>query len=549
MIIRFLTIIFIVSGIITVPCSLAAHTASLFTPKELALLITATHTNSLKKYLFWHQKIPTVGLRFDTKPLHNFIPHQFSLWQLAPKKGSGIKIAVIDTGIALRQVSDGIYAVHPQLMHHSFFCSDFLNIVNRDMQELLLLLNNRIAHYSSDIPPQVCTNALVSALHEYSHTKTVSSLHTFLKKHHCFHILEDIQKLVMLYEKRHFFTSIQLTTQQKPLLFELLPCIKNTNNIATHGTALCGIIGAGEHPTFGPIGIAPSADIIMIRAFNEYGVSTKAILLSALKKAYELGIPIVNISLKIADSWDLNDPVCCEIEKVLTKIPYVVAASGNSADAHAVRHEAYPARLPSVAFDVGAFTFDGDTHYAIAPFSQYEHNVGPKVVAPGFNIISTTLTDNPEIEYGFFSGTSVATALITGFVALMLSEFGEHFTREQLLKVCYKATVQLHATKEWKTKTLLGTIDMRCALFMLHALVCFKELMALKSEIICDFERDFDGLVLLLHTILNNSYGSYEVVPYFVGLSDAVGYVVGKMFLQLHSDVMNSLFSLCSCKK
>src|SRR5579859_1074683 len=57
----------------------------------------------IKEALFWYQQLPTVGLRHDdrfTPPPYPFIPHCFDLWELAPSKGKGIKIAIIDTGVA-----------------------------------------------------------------------------------------------------------------------------------------------------------------------------------------------------------------------------------------------------------------------------------------------------------------------------------------------------------------------------------------------------------------------------------------------------------------
>jgi subtilisin family serine protease len=514
----------------------------MFTTKQLSLLMTTTQEHSEKKYLFWHQKIPTIGLRKDEVPISSFIPHFFSLWQLAPKKGKGVKIAIIDTGITLRKISPESYELHPQLNHHSFFVPHFLNLMNYDMQEIVTNLTNRVSKHSHASLPE-CEKIIIISLHEYCCRKTIDSLIIFLTEHECYNVqfINDFIKILDSYDKKRFFTSIKIPTHDNHTLLELLPITKNTFGMAAHGTALCGVIGAREHPIFGPLGLAPNAEIIMIKAFDDYGCSNKGTLLQALKKVHTLGIPLVNVSLKISDCWQHDDQISHAIEEVIAKIPYVVAAAGNCADAHAVRHEAYPARLPSVAFDVGAFSFDGNNNtYLIASFSQYEHSIGPKIVAPGFNIMSTTFADDPAIEYGFFHGTSIATALITGFVALILSEFGENFTREQLLKVCYKATVRLQATQEWHTKTLLGTIDMRCALFMLHALYRFKELGSIRMDISYDFRKYFDWLLELLHSIVYRSCNKSSVYPYFLDLSHAVEYVVDKMFLQLQTDKVNS---------
>lgn len=505
--------------------SSASAMSLMFTQRELSLLMTTTYESKITKDLFWHQKLPTVGLR-QNKNISNttFIPHCFTLWQLAPKKGKGVKVAVIDTGIALRKNNNKWYEVHPQLNHHSFCMPYFLNIRDHDADSNVNHLITFL-HQHTQLPFSACEKAIMRVLQEYCEKKTLNTLKLLVKDH----ALEIIKTLIEEYDKKKFFTPITLTSRNT--FFELLPCTKNRSGIANHGTVLCGIIGAREHEQFGPIGIAPHAELIMIRAFDDYGYSNKGIVLHALEKAHALEIPLINISLKIADSWS-DDAVCHKIETIIRKIPYVVAASGNCGDAHAVRHEAYPARLPSVAFDVGAFAVDN----TIAPFSQYEHTIGPKFVAPGFNIVSTTFDNDPTIEYGLFHGTSVAAALVTGFFALVLSEFGDSFTRDQLLKVCYKATVRLQDTQEWKTKTLLGTIDMRLALCMLHALYRFRELLAIKSGMSCDFQRDFDRLLLIVHAVFYDSV----VSPYFLDVSQAIDYVVNKMVEQVHSDVWYS---------
>lgn len=58
---------------------------------------------------------PTCGKTSqDTQSL--FIPYQFSLWDLAPKKGKGVRIVMLDTGIAGYEFQgDSHYSKHPEL--------------------------------------------------------------------------------------------------------------------------------------------------------------------------------------------------------------------------------------------------------------------------------------------------------------------------------------------------------------------------------------------------------------------------------------------------
>ncbi len=487
-----------------------------FTAHELDAIRTSTSQTRAQQCLFWHHRVPTVGLRATRASKNSPLAHTFSLWQLAPKKGAGVKIAVIDTGICVRKTNDNRYALHSALPHISLGTSDFLNFANQDAYALVLDIAQRVHPMPERTP--------VEMIHAYYNSRDV----TFPL---------DCKELIDDAHKKHCFDLCRIGTDKNWYVRELLPITTTNDMRAQHGTALCGIIAGKEHPLLGPIGIAPNADVIIIRACDDYGNSTKKILLQSVKKVQELNIPLVNISLKIDEGSARDEILDNEIARVMRSIAYVVASSGNGVG---MAHEAYPARLAHIAFDVGAFKLDDTQHYCIAPFSQYERYQGPKIVAPGCDIITTLVTDNFKKEYAFFHGTSCAAAMITGFMALVLGEFGTRLTREQILKICYQATVRLEPTQEWVTKTLLGTIDMRCALFIMHALCRFRERMMLESRFLCDFDRDFDRLLIMINTLLIN-FMSSDVVPCFESLSDGVEYIVEKMFVQVQSDKFSLL--------
>ena len=405
---------------LTIMCSCFGKPVT-FSLAELEQIMTSS-SHALKPFLFWHQAMPTVGLRLVPPfypPPYPFIPHFFDLWHLAPKKGEGITVGVIDMGF--------------DCMHPDCIMPNQLNLVQDEIR----------------------------------------------------------------------FTY---------------------DSLRGHSTSIFGLIAAQENNRLGVLGIDPHATILMIKAFDNRGTSTKSLLIRALEKVKEYGITLVNLSLKIADFVSCFDPEVKKIEELLMTIPYVIAASGNAAHENTVCFEAFPARVSGVAFDVGAYMFDGVTTYSIAPFSQYERCVGPKIVAPGFNVLSTLVTSDPKKLYGFCSGTSVATAQVTGFVALLLSEFGNDFTREQLLKVCYTTTVRLHDTQEWRTKTLKGTIDMRFTLFMLQVLRRFKRLVVGKSGVSFDFEKGFDDLIKATYTLLLLPCVEFSK-KYSIGSSFSTNYV------------------------
>lgn len=395
--------------------------------QERAVLIEIS-----KKVFLWHYFFPTAGLILQKPfypPPYPFLPHFFSLWQLAPSKGKNIKVAVIDTGVA---------------------AFDFGGSNNE---------------FKKNIDLQIAP--------EFSSSN--------------FNLVDHIQQPA----------------------FELLPAVAINNNnvntfIAGHGSHVFGLIAAREQKPkdLGLVGIAPEADAFMIKAFKENGVTKKSILIEALEKAREAGADIVNLSLKVADELDLTSHSTKALEQLINKIPYVVAASGNNGDPNLPDYkgvvEGYPARFDAVSFDVGALKYQ-DNVAAIPSFSQYQPGIGPLFVAPGFDIISTGIVPNQKEDslYVFMAGTSMATAIMSGFVALMLAEFENKFTREQLLKACYCSALKMHNNQEWQQKVILGVLDMRMALFMLHVLHSIKI-----ENRISNFEQQFDMMLKMLQTLL-----------------------------------------------
>jgi Subtilase family len=283
--------------------------------------------------------------------------------------------------------------------------------------------------------------------------------------------------------------------------------------LAGHGSLTFGLIAAqqqnkGLNPAkdIGVVGLAPKADAFMIKAFKDNGVSNKSTLIAAIKKSIIHNADVVNMSLKVADTLDLTSESSKLLERIVNLVPYLVAASGNNGDprfpGYPGKVEAYPAHFISVPFDVGAFEYK-DGKADIALFSQYEPGIGPLFVAPGFDILSTGLIPGQEAnsEYVFMAGTSMATSIMTGFVTLLLAEFKDKFTREQLLKVTYASTLKLQNDENWKTKVILGVVDMRTALFILHALDRFR-IELKKTGVVFDFNKQFDQALKVALTIL-----------------------------------------------
>ncbi|HLJ69431.1 MAG TPA: S8 family serine peptidase [Chloroflexota bacterium] len=208
-----------------------------------------------------------------------------------------------------------------------------------------------------------------------------------------------------------------------------------------HGSHVAGIIGGNGALGGGKyVGIAPKVGVIDVKIFDSQGAATTSDVVNGLQWVYDHAqadnIRVVNLSLDttVAQSYNV-DPVdaACEI-LWFNKIVVVAAAGNNQKSNPGVLYA--PANDPFVITvgavnDHGTNTTSDDT---VAPFSAYGTTADgfgkPDVVAPGTDIVSVMAsssdylaTHHPtHIDGSYFdmSGTSMATAVVTGAAALML---------------------------------------------------------------------------------------------------------------------------------
>lgn len=502
-------------------------------------LVTAQKKASVldeaKEQLFWHQTFPTTGLRKSDRwfPVtYPFVPHFFTLWQLAPRQGAAVKVADIDTGVAAFTLDGSEKVVKNRDLSMLLDSKHSYNIVSENGLDPVDQLAELIIPY---LDPQKFSFAdlidqIPAWVFEHHEKKTTTGLENYLKKFGLPELLNSDGSLTQkgqqaindfaqgdfgITAKAGYFTigTLQEPTSQT-VLKQLLPLtpIASAQPLAgflSHGSHTFGLI-AGQldnaatlETDKGIVGLAPKSDIFMIKAFRDDTLgSDKSTLIAALKKSIRYNADVVNMSLKVGDTLDLTTSSTALFKRIVCHIPYVVAASGNNGDPnfpnYAGKTVGYPARFPMVPFSVGAFGFDNGVPF-IASFSQYEPNVGPKFVAPGVNILSAGMLPGQTVDsaYLFLDGTSMAAPIMSGFVALMLGEFKNDFTRVQLIKTCYRCCVKLANTQDWKEKVILGALDMRTALFTLHILKALKS-----SATIKDFDGQFEKLLLSVHTLL-----------------------------------------------
>lgn len=201
--------------------------------------------------------------------------------------------------------------------------------------------------------------------------------------------------------------------------------VSNNNDLSDnhgHGTHISGIIGAISNNGKGIVGIAPKVQIICIKYYDPK-ISSDHLknTISAIEYAIKVKADIINYS---GGGLEPSEAEKAVIQKAKDLGILFVAAAGNERSNSDI-HKYYPA-------DYGLDNIISVT--AINPDSQVlpSSNYGIETVdiaAPGHKIISTL----PGSSYGTMTGTSQATAFVTG-AAVLIKAHHPHFTYQEVKK-------------------------------------------------------------------------------------------------------------------
>ncbi len=243
-----------------------------------------------------------------------------------------------------------------------------------------------------------------------------------------------------------------------------------------HGTHVAGIVGGNGAWSGGRFaGVAPNVNLIDLRVLDKNGSGSDSMVIAAIQRAIALkntyNIRVINLSLGrgVPTSY-ANDPLCQAVESAWRAGIVVVVAAGNYGRLSLNGSNGYgtvtaPGNDPLV-LTVGAMktmnTFDR-TDDQIASYSSkgpttYDHVVKPDLVAPGNAMVSmvdhgSTLewkypdnkrsgTTYPGYKpYFSLSGTSMATPVVSGSVALLLDQnpgLTPDQVKARLMKTAYK---------------------------------------------------------------------------------------------------------------
>lgn len=201
-----------------------------------------------------------------------------------------------------------------------------------------------------------------------------------------------------------------------------------------HGTHVAGTAVGGKLGDV--IGVAPEAEWIAVKIFNDQGVSSA----SAIHRGFEWILAPGDDPTKAPDivnnSWGSSDPYRTEFLEDFKawKAAGIISSFSAGNDGPGSETVSSPASFPE-AFAIGAT----DRSDQIAPFSsrgpvtwvdekgESKSYIKPEVSAPGVEIYSAL----PGNAYGLSNGTSMASPHVAGTMALLL-EANPSLTYEQI---------------------------------------------------------------------------------------------------------------------
>lgn len=189
-----------------------------------------------------------------------------------------------------------------------------------------------------------------------------------------------------------------------------------------HGTHVAGIIGS-DNSTYR--GVAPEADLVALRVFDDNGAGYFSWVESALQWVHDhrndFANPITTVNLSLGTAWNSDSiPNWTTIEDELSQLEqdgiFIAVSAGNSFADYNTPGLSYPAASPYVV-PVASVTNAG----SFSNFSQRNDRV---IAAPGSSITSTVPdyvfgSDGNPNDFGTASGTSMASPYVAGASVLV----------------------------------------------------------------------------------------------------------------------------------
>ncbi|MHB0802627.1 S8 family peptidase [Bacillus thuringiensis] len=223
-----------------------------------------------------------------------------------------------------------------------------------------------------------------------------------------------------------------------------------SNDELGHGTHIAGTIAALTDNSIGVAGIAPNVKVLSVRVLDRNGYSYSDVIANGITYAADHGAKVINLSIAMENSSQVLEDA---VNYAWNKGVVLVAGAGNSSTSKPYYPAAYANVISVAATDSNDAKWDGSNY-----------GISVDVAAPGVRIMSTIPTNwNPEDPYSIKSGTSMATANVSGVVALLASQ---GLSNIQIREAIEKSADKIPGTGEyWK----YGRVNAYKALTSVHS--------------------------------------------------------------------------------
>lgn len=218
-----------------------------------------------------------------------------------------------------------------------------------------------------------------------------------------------------------------------------------------HGTHVTGIAaGSGQLSRGLYCGMAPEASIVAIKILDHRGEGMIPHIIAGinwvLKNRHRYGINIVNISVGTSDSrrFDENSSFVQKVNELWDSGIVVAASAGNKGpDPYSISAPGNSRKIITVGY------YSKHSTSSVGPTTLCIKK--PDVVTPGVLITSCNYHYSDQTAYTKKSGTSMATPVVSGSIALLLSKYPHLTPKETKIRLKNSCTdLHLpHSSQGW----------------------------------------------------------------------------------------------------